>query len=412
MIVLSLCFIACQQKTKTIEGNATILGEVISLESGHPLANAKINLFYHNTRMFQEGLWIGEPSCETPSQIVYTNKDGLYKIDAMADTTGLPTYVWLYVTHPKHEGMHELFVHIDEGANTFGRIELRKPRQFVHLIGNGAGPNRKIKYKHAIRNESVFSHKVSELAIHFPKEKLSKLPSIKSLMPNGNYVKYYDLRQGYNAHSRRNFNRSSWNAYTNVMLPLDLAMAGVTEGEVGLFTDHPEALKTQAIWARTYALYKGMHLKVPQNFQLAFRSSISDNSLKAGLLTSREILTHPNTKGGNGNPIQAVFSARCNGDFTQPGELAKWSGCALGGNKTPYLQAVPCSNHPNCHQAGMTRSSCCNIDGSEARYIYGHGAGGCQHGMRDYAEKGLDYRQIAPYFFSGSKIMQYRKDVW
>ena len=46
------------------------------------------------------------------------------------------------------------------------------------------------------------------------------------------------------------------------------------------------------------------------------------------------------------------------------------------------------------------------------KYIYGHGAGGCQHGMRDYAEKGWDYSQIAPYYYYGSQIMQYRKDVW
>ena len=409
LIILSVFVFSCQQPIETKEGNATIFGEVLNLQAGVPIAKAEVELFYHQTKMLQEGLYIGEMSEDKASTKVYTDKAGIFKLPAIADTTGHPTYVWIRVSHPDFERMHEVFVYIQKGHNTFGAIEMRKPALFGKKVRQEKGRQ---MYKHATRSTKVFVHDISLLKQRYPMDSLMQLPSIKAFRPKGNYARYYDLKRGYNNHQIRRFKRKNWTPYTNIILPLDLAMAGVTEGEVGLFTDHPEALKTQVIWARTYALYKALHTRMPQNFQMAFNTSIADYTLQASLETTHTILTHPKVAGGLGSPLLSVFSSRCNGDFTQSGEMAKWSGCKLGGNRTPYLLAVECSNHPNCYQAGMTRTSCCNIAGSQRRYIFGHGAGGCQHGMRDYAEQGWPHTIIAPYFYYGSRLSQYEKDVW
>ncbi|RMG29375.1 MAG: hypothetical protein D6730_04010 [Bacteroidetes bacterium] len=402
--------LACKEPVNhsTQPNNALLRGRVMKLNDGHALAGARVSLYYHEVQMFREGLYIGGQTHTRPICRVLSNEKGEFVLPAFTDTTGLPTYALLQVSKPGFESMYELFIPLHEGKNEVGKISLRNKAQFVQLTASHSGA--RMRFRHDERPKAIFTHDEARLRQCFPAEKLKYLPSIKTLMPQGGYAKFYRPQRGYNE-VPKDFSPRAWTRWNTLLLPLELAVAGVTEGEVGLFTEYPEALKTQAVWVRTYMLNKAQRTRQPQNFQLAFQSTLAGYSLRAAQATRGLILTHPAAYGGLGNPITAVFSSRCNGDFTQSGDQAKWRGCSLGGNRTPYLLAVACSKHPNCHQAGL-RKGCCRVDDRRGRYIYGHGAGGCQHGMRDFAARGWAFFDIATYFFYGSELVPFHRDVW
>lgn len=410
--LFGLLLFSCNQSPKEIPDTAVIMGEVINLYDGSPVSNAEVGLCYHQTSMLKEGLFVGGEACQVPDTVAFTNEKGSFSLPALIDDLGTPTYVWIRVKHPDFETTHEVFVHVKPGENSFGVLEMRERNQFQKWASKNEKPKPVRRSAFKAKKGAIFAHDQEKLKRIYPLNTLRCLPSIKDLQPEGGYVKYYQPVRGYNERPKE-FDAKKWDAYSTLLLPMDVAMAGVTEGEIGGFTEHPDALMTQAIWARTYALYKGMHQRIPQNFQMAFKTTLEERTLRAGLDTKGMILSHLNAPGGFGNPIQAVFSARCNGDFTQPAHKAKWAGCKLSGNKIPYLLSVACSHHSNCNQGGMSSGSCCEVASGQERYIYGHGAGGCQHGLRDYTEeKGWPYALVAPYYFHGSTLRYFDRDVW
>ena len=407
-----LLFFSCKESSKEIPSTAVILGEVVNVYDGAPVSNAEVGLCYHETSMLKEGLFVGGTACEIPDTIAYTDEKGNFSLPALVDRLGTPTYVWIRVKHPDFETTHEVFVHVKPGENAFGILEMRERNQFQKWASKNKKNLSSKRSAFKVKKGSIFIHSKERLKKVFPPHTLRCLPSIQDLQPKGGYVRYCDPVRGYNERPSQ-FDSKKWDAYETLLLPMDLAMAGVTEGEIGGFTDHPDALMTQAIWARTYALYRGMHERTPQNFQMAFKTTLDDRTLRAGIESSGMILSHLKAPGGFGNPIEAVFSARCNGDFTQPAHAAKWGGCKLSGNRIPYLLSVACSHHTNCNEGGMSSGSCCEIVRGKKRYIYGHGAGGCQHGLRDYTEeKGWPYAVVAPYYFHGSTLRFFDQDVW
>lgn len=406
-------FFSCRENFSDNFGNAVVMGEIVSQADGSPIPGARIELCFQEVMMLKEGLFIGGINCDSADRVVQTDEEGIFEIMLNADTTGLPTYVWLRVSHPDYEVKHEMYVHVGKGGNSLGMLPLRPSGNPLDVAATPKSSRLIVP-----RSPYIFTHSVKSLRNVFPANSLDLLPSVSDVFPEGNYARFYQPIRGYNT-IPENFSLKKWDTWETIIIPMDAAMAGVTEGEVGEFTDHPEALKTQVIWARTYALYKGLMFRMPQNHQMAFRSWVSDRVLQASRETSGMILTHPDAPGGEGYPLMAVYSAQCNGDFTQSGRLAKWSGCKVGGTWVPYLIAIECSKHPNCYQTGSNSQSCCNVDPEWQRYVYGHGAGGCQHGMRDFAEgnfpngkQGLPHTVIAPYYFYGSSLIQFHQDVW
>ena len=342
LMVASTLPMTCRQ------ANGVMMGTILNYETGLPVAGAKVGLCYHETLMLKEGLWVGGNSCEVPPILTETLDDGSFRLPVRVDTLGLPTYVWLQVSHPDFETLNEVYIPVKKGKNLFGSMTLNKVRQFrrdqEHLVKN--------KRAFGLTTGKVFPHTARQLKRLYPFDTLAQLPSIRELMPDGGYFKYFEVQRGYNDIPSR-FKLNKWNAYRTIIVPEEMAIAAATEGEIGRFSDHPEALKAQAVWIRTYVYEKALHTRLPQNFQLAFQTTISEPTLQASRDTQGMILSHKRARGGLGFPIQAVFSAQCNGDFTQPGERAKWGPCELRGNPIPYLTSVACSSHLNCHQSGM-----------------------------------------------------------
>ncbi len=416
LLLIGLFFQACQEtEPEAPVSNGVLSGTIVGRISGAPIANATVSLCYHATEMTRDGLLIGGTECENPELLTQTMPDGSFHLPILADTSGLPTYAWVRIIHPDYETMNELYVHLEPGTVEFGVMGLRSR-------SDGQSPPAITKVSNrrkalSPRKGKVFVHSQAALKKLFSEEELSMMAPVSERIPQGQYVRYQNPVRGYNKRPK-GFRKKNWDAWSTIILPLDIAMAAVAEGEIGTFTHHTEAIKTQAIWARTYALHKGLNEQLPQNHQLAFSTTIAENFLCASKETEGTILSHNFAPGGMGFPLLAVFSARCNGDFTQPGQLAKWSGCDLSGSWNPYLIAVECSKHSNCDDAGQ-RKACCNIDSYWGRYLFGHGAGGCQHGMKDFAEgnyaggaSGLSHTVIAPYYFYGSQLVSFYGDVW
>lgn len=412
ILLMSTCFILMggmvlyteEQPQPTANYNATLEGIVVNQLTGQPIQDAKVGLCYHSKKMYREGFYLGGLDCDTLQEAGITEIDGSFELPALVDTLGMPTFAWLQVSHPDYETTHEIYIRLDTGRNVFGVFPVRAAQKISKKPNQPPIPER------YFREKEVFKGLATELEALFPADSLSKLPSILSDTSLGSLAKCFKVQRGYNAQPK-DFSHKTWDAYHTILIPNDLAVAGTVEGEVGNFTYNPNALKAQAIWARTYALYKSMYHKAPHNLQLAFRTRIAAGTLAASRDTEDLILTHAKVRGGWGNPLLAVFSARCNGDFTQAGTEAKWKPCTLGGTYNPYLLKVACSGHSNCKQGGMRPSLCCEIDTERQRYLFGHGAGGCQYGLKDFAEKyNWDFERIATHYFKGSGLVKYERE--
>jgi len=176
----------------------------------------------------------------------------------------------------------------------------------------------------------------------------------------------------------------------------DEYIAGVVSLEMG--DGFPfEALKMQAVAARTYALERYNRTGVANGGQ-AYTSRLGSKSQTAAINTSQIVMLY------DGRVIVAFYSARCNGDFTLNGEngLSGINTCivsGLGAGGLPYLRSRPCSGHINCSQ---TSERCCNVS-VEGRwqYIYGHGVGMCQRGAQQFAGRdGLDWQEILHRYYT------------
>ena len=127
-----------------------------------------------------------------------------------------------------------------------------------------------------------------------------------------------------------------------------------------------EALKAQAVAARTYALHAHVHprhgqadLCAGQHCQVWHPPAQHPGTDEAIAATAGEVLLW------QGEPLCAMYSANCGG-HTDDGSA-------------PYLRGV------SCPAAGPRR---------------GHGLGLCQHGARVLAEQGLSYRQILAHYYT------------
>jgi stage II sporulation protein D len=219
----------------------------------------------------------------------------------------------------------------------------------------------------------------------------------------------------------------------------------------------PEALKAQAIAARTYALNKKLeqysqpyHLGSSVISQVYKGLDVEDPRTREAVEATRGLVMTWQLQ-----PIEAYFHSSCGGRTESGGD-------ALG-RDLPYLQAVdcPCGRLPTSHwtlnlkQAdlkplmGATKAGAIKVQGrsstGRARRVevgarsldavtfrerigymklkslqfdieksgdgwkveghgFGHGAGLCQWGARVYAEKGWDYRKILQHYYPGVEL--------
>ena len=113
------------------------------------------------------------------------------------------------------------------------------------------------------------------------------------------------------------------NGFTGLM-NLDEFIGGVVTREMN--DGFPrEALRTQAVASRSYALHR-LRTRGFANGGQAYNSTSGSLSRAAALYTSKQVLLY------NGSIAQAFFSARCNGDFTLDSEDGPTlSNCRPGG---------------------------------------------------------------------------------
>ena len=253
--------------------------------------------------------------------------------------------------------------------------------------------------------------------------------------------------------------RSSGLQLINV-LPLEEYLLGVVGAEMPV-TFPLEALKAQAVAARTYALKKkldasdpAVHLGAGVLSQVYRGLSRTDEQIRRAVEATRgEVLT------SDLEPIEAYFHASCGGK-TESGEAALT-------RELPYLQPVECpcgklsttrwelsvSAQELRNLFGATEPSQMKISarsatgrvrmlslgrghvvdavefrrklgyervkslwfdldrqsGDSIRIVgkgFGHGAGLCQRGAKAYAEQGWGYREILLHYYPGVEIQQ------
>ncbi len=122
-------------------------------------------------------------------------------------------------------------------------------------------------------------------------------------------------------------------ANSETTIPLEDYIIGVINGEMPA-SFHLEALKAQAIAARTYAIYQTNYGQKPiqtttahQVYSTDIDPAYKDKLEQAVLETANQILTY------NGQPISAMFHAASNGQ-TESAEN-------YSGSQVAYLQSVP-----------------------------------------------------------------------
>ena len=172
-------------------------------------------------------------------------------------------------------------------------------------------------------------------------------------------------------------------------MDFDEYIAGVVTAEMG--DSFPfEALKTQAVTSRTYALERYERTGTANGGQAytAFFSASGQSHVAARNTHGAVILYNHEL------PV-AFFSARCNGDFTLASEdglscipAGCGNPCTVGGlipgsPPLPYARSRACSGHDSC---ALTSEPCCEVfaDG-RTQFLYGHGVGMCQRGAQQLA---------------------------
>ncbi len=239
------------------------------------------------------------------------------------------------------------------------------------------------------------------------------------------------------------------------VLPLEDYLVGVLGSEMPK-SFPPEALKAQAVAARTYALNKKLeqygqpyHLGSSVISQVYKGLDVEDPRTREAVESTRgQVMTFQL------QPIEAYFHASCGGRTE--------TGLDALGRDLPYLQAVdcPCGRLATSHWTlnlkpadlkplGAAKGGAIKVQGrsstGRARRVevgtrsmdavtfrerigymklkslnfeieksrdgwtlegsgFGHGAGMCQWGARVYAEKGWDYRKILQHYYPGTEL--------
>ncbi|MBL8956922.1 MAG: SpoIID/LytB domain-containing protein [Myxococcaceae bacterium] len=223
------------------------------------------------------------------------------------------------------------------------------------------------------------------------------------------------------------------------VLALEDYLAGVLGSEMP--KSFPlEALKAQAVAARTYALHKKL-----EQYGQPFHLGSSVISQVYGGLASEDPRTREAVEATRGmvlthqlQPVEAYFHASCGGKTE--------SGAEALGRDLPYLKPVscPCAKLPQAEwrleldqriqvtaRSATGRATKVLLDGRPVDAVllrerigymklkslwfevsgktlsghgFGHGAGMCQWGAKVLAERGMGYREILGHYYVGTEL--------
>ncbi len=158
------------------------------------------------------------------------------------------------------------------------------------------------------------------------------------------------------------------------VMELEEYLRGVVPAEVPALWP-AEALKAQAVAARTYALYAIEHGGRHPNADLCTTTHCQvydpakiHPATDAAIAETAGVVAHY-----LGETINALFCASCGGHTLNNEDV-------FSGGAVPYLRGVPCP---------------CNQDRR------GHGVGLCQQGARAMAEAGASFQDIIKHYYSG-----------
>lgn len=160
-------------------------------------------------------------------------------------------------------------------------------------------------------------------------------------------------------------------------MPVDEYLKGVVPSEIGL-AKPPEALKAQAIAARSYAVTtrrhaaEGFDLCTTAHCQVWKPQNRYPDSDRAVEETADLVVTY------GGKVVSAPFFGHCDGRTRNSEEV--WSG------KITYCRSVPCI-------CGYTS-------------LHGHGVGMCQRGAVAMAQQGATAEEILTHYYTGVEILR------
>lgn len=184
---------------------------------------------------------------------------------------------------------------------------------------------------------------------------------------------------------------------TVVTMDFEEYLRGVVPSEM-YPTWHADALRAQAVAARSYAAYqvahprhwdKGAHVCTTTHCQV-WRDDPYPETTNAAVADTRGVVA---TYGSS--IISAFFFSQCNGQTTRNSEEAlasndSWKTCYVQGwSYVPYCRASSCGGHERY-------SSTCGY--------HGHGVGMCQWGAKAKAERGKGYMTIIHEYYTGVAI--------
>jgi len=161
---------------------------------------------------------------------------------------------------------------------------------------------------------------------------------------------------------------------TVVVLPMDEYLKGVVPHEMPPYWP-AEALKAQAVAARSYASTRRAHLDEGADVCTTTHCQVW-NATHYDTTDQAVDDTHGTVARYGGSIIYAFFFAHCDGHTRDVEEV--WGG------DLPYCRSVACP-------CGYT-------------YRYGHGVGMCQHGARVLAQQGHSYVDILKHYYTGIEV--------
>lgn len=355
----------------------TIQGTITSLISTRPIANVDITVYYHEVDITKDNYPL-ITSNKDAQEIVTLKSDALGEFECTIPLRKVTDYVFIKITGSGYEPITKNLIKIKPGdvqEHNFTLTPLHPTAEEELLI-----ENKTKTFRQQVQIEKSLDLNPTELTtgkkkalVKFGLSAQSSDSACSYLVPTSVFVS--NLHNGYNG-------TSNGNGYTGY-IDFDLYVAGVVHGEIGGITTNIETKKAQAIAARTFSLNRHEQ-NLPVNIGQAYHDTPTESSSLGSFQSSEQVILY------NNQVIDAKYSARCNGDYTQAATAGTWSPyttCDTYGNEIPYLQSVSCSGHINCSQT--SEIPCCNATIStsqELGYIYGHGVGMCQRGIEQFGE--------------------------